>query len=142
MTRPETFRVGAYGILIEDGKVLLTHTRIPSGAVWNLPGGAVELGEGPLEALKREFIEETGLQVVASGLAHASERFHQSKDYPQNQLVKLYWFVKRTGGDPRPGGNGDDVDECRFVPLAELFEIGLTAGNLEMAHALRARGVW
>ena len=43
---PSNFRVGAYGLLIEDGRLLLTRTRTRLGAVWNLPGGALELGEG------------------------------------------------------------------------------------------------
>ena len=36
--------------------------------IWNLPGGGVELGESPWEAVVREVEEETGLELIERGL--------------------------------------------------------------------------
>ena len=64
-------RVGAYGLYRDDqGRVLLTRN---SGAsefpgLWGLPGGGVEQGEHPDDAVVREFREETGLDVRLLGL--------------------------------------------------------------------------
>ena len=54
------------GAMIKDGRILLCH-RSPDRRwypdVWDLPGGHVELGETPNEALKRELLEELGVSV-------------------------------------------------------------------------------
>src|SRR5690349_6766308 len=67
-------RVGQ-GILVEEGRVLLSGNRWYSGKplVWTLPGGRAEEGEGISEALVREFHEETGLQVEVGDLAYVAE---------------------------------------------------------------------
>jgi 8-oxo-dGTP pyrophosphatase MutT (NUDIX family) len=139
---PSRFRVGAYGLLIEEGRILITRTKTRTGILQNFPGGALELGEGALEALRREFLEETGLRVRPGALAHASESFFRSRDYPENQLVKLYWLVDREGGALRAEGNGDDVVGCFWSPLETLeADVGLTSSDLEAVRAMRERGL-
>lgn len=62
----ETFHTGqsVTGVLCRDGKVLLTrHTYGAGKGRLIVPGGYVESGETPQEALKREFLEETGIHV-------------------------------------------------------------------------------
>lgn len=55
-------RYGAYGIIVQDSKLLLTQKRAgPYKGLWDLPGGGIEFGETPEVALKREIQEETGL---------------------------------------------------------------------------------
>ncbi len=60
---PRRQRVAAYALLTRDGDVLLTRmsgrTRIEGR--WTLPGGGVDHGEDPRDALRREIYEETGL---------------------------------------------------------------------------------
>ena len=134
--------MGAYGLLVEGGQVLVTRTRTRAGSVLNFPGGALELGEGAVEALHRELAEETGLRISVGRLAYASERYHQSAAYPENQLVKIYWFIQRTGGEVRTEGNGDDIEACLWVPLDQLATVGLTPADTEMVTALNERGLW
>jgi ADP-ribose pyrophosphatase YjhB (NUDIX family) len=138
--KPSRFRVGAYGLLRSGDSLLVTRTRTVLGTITNFPGGALELGEGALDALVREFIEETGLEVRPTRLAYASERYHQSPAYPENQLVKIYWFVEQTGGTLRPEGNGDDIEAAYFVPISDLERAGLTPGDEEAVAALKAIG--
>ena len=60
---PRRQRIAAYALLLRDGEVLLTRlsslTRIQGR--WTLPGGGVDHGEDPRDALRREIYEETGL---------------------------------------------------------------------------------
>ena len=61
------FTIGAFGIIFDDrARVLLCHRRDMDA--WNLPGGGVESGELPTEAVVREVREETGLEVVVERL--------------------------------------------------------------------------
>ena len=58
------FTVTAGALIFNDaGQVLLLKHRFRAGSGWGLPGGFLEAGEQPLEALKRELREEIGLEL-------------------------------------------------------------------------------
>ena len=64
-----SFRLAAYAVCIEDGRVLLAHCVQPKGeSVWTLPGGGVEHAEDPFDAVIREVAEETGCDAVVERL--------------------------------------------------------------------------
>lgn len=133
MTVPVSkFRVAIYGVLTENGSVLMTETKIPSGTTMNFPGGGLELGESPIMALKREFLEETGCAVEIEDLLYASQDFQQNPDYPSEQLMHLYYRVKRVDNSGFLNGNEDDVvatawitpqqiPKLRIMPVDEEF---------------------
>jgi 8-oxo-dGTP diphosphatase len=61
------FTVGAFALIFDDQRrVLLCHRRDLD--FWNLPGGGLEPGELPTEAVRREVMEETGLEVAVEKL--------------------------------------------------------------------------
>ena len=61
------FTLGAFAIIFDENeRVLLSHRRDIDA--WNLPGGGVESGETPVEAVIREVTEETGLEVAVDRL--------------------------------------------------------------------------
>lgn len=65
--KPKEYRTrcGSYGIILDaHGKLLLTQQRkgVFKG-LWSLPGGGIEFGETQAQALKREFLEETALNI-------------------------------------------------------------------------------
>lgn len=126
-----TFRVAIYGVLVEDGTVLLTNTRVPSGIVTNFPGGGVALGEAPIDALAREFMEETGIVVSIERLLFCSQAFQQNPEYPREQLIHMYYQVRRTGGDIQHRGNYDDVDSVIWRAPGELTALRILAADQE-----------
>ena len=57
--------LGAYGILIENNKILLIKKKTgPYDGKLDLPGGTIEFNEKPYDTLKREFLEETGIDIT------------------------------------------------------------------------------
>ncbi len=59
----QIFRYGAYGVVRKDSQLLVTRKKSgPYQGLWGLPGGLIEFGETPEEALKRELMEETALE--------------------------------------------------------------------------------
>ncbi len=102
------FRIGVFGVILEEGQVLLSLRRDIDW--WNLPGGGMELGETVDEALCREVLEETGLQVRVGRLVGVYSK-------PQKQEVVLTFLCHIAGGDLR---ETEEVRESRFFPLDAL----------------------
>jgi 8-oxo-dGTP diphosphatase len=82
----------AVGILMKpNGDVLLGQRPAgkPYAGYWEFPGGKVDPGETILDALKREFMEELGIEVLAAdewcGVEHVYEHAH----------VRLHFFISR-----------------------------------------------
>jgi ADP-ribose pyrophosphatase YjhB (NUDIX family) len=100
------------GLLERDGKVLLARRQIePRHGFWDLPGGFLEEAEEPLEGLRREFREETGLAVEPIEWLGT-----HLEPYDDHFVLGLTWLV-RGEGEPRPG---DDVGELAFFGPGEL----------------------
>jgi 8-oxo-dGTP pyrophosphatase MutT (NUDIX family) len=130
-----TFSCRIYGVLREEDKVLLTRSKYGAKEFVNFPGGGVEIGEAPMAALLREFIEETGLGVRPSRTLYSSEGAHLSTQAPI-QIVSSYWLVERISGKLRVGGNGDDVLDLFWADPARLPTSEMFPADLEFAARL------
>lgn len=72
-------RIGAKGLIVRRGRVLLVEERRPDGsAFWTLPGGGVERGESLLEGLRRELDEELACAVSVGGIETVCRYQHES----------------------------------------------------------------
>jgi 8-oxo-dGTP diphosphatase len=78
LTHPR-FTVTAGALIFNDaGHVLLLKHRFRAGSGWGLPGGFLEVGEQPLEALQRELREEIGVEVETAEI-FASRSFKKPR---------------------------------------------------------------
>lgn len=73
-------RPGVYGVLERDGAVLLTHQAAPRSE-FQLPGGGIDPGETPSEALGREVLEETGWRIAGARRLGVYRRFTFMPEY-------------------------------------------------------------
>lgn len=142
MPKVTRFRVAIYGVLIENGKVLLTDTTVPSGIITNFPGGGLELGEAPLEAVAREFKEETNIEVAVGDLLFCSQRFQQNPEYPDEQLMHIYYRVRRVSGEVVDRGNNDDVVSVRWTAPAEILARRILQVDMEFVESAVFRGLF
>jgi 8-oxo-dGTP pyrophosphatase MutT (NUDIX family) len=78
-------------VLDEAGQVLLVRHRYQPG--WRLPGGGVDIGETPLEAVKRELAEELGLE----GGRHVLAGIYTRRLFWMGHTVVLYRAEGMTG---------------------------------------------
>lgn len=78
--RSYTLRTGAYAILPLNGRLLLTRQDAPAPEI-QLPGGGVDPGESPIQALIREVYEETGWRITRARRLGAYRRFTYMPEY-------------------------------------------------------------
>lgn len=88
------FNVRVYGILLDNEKRLLVSDEFIRGAyITKLPGGGLEFGEGTRDCLKREFKEETGLDVSIGDHIYTTDFFQISAFNQKDQIISIYYFV-------------------------------------------------
>ena len=103
---------GVQGILERDGRVLLARRgREPRRGHWDLPGGFLAETEAPLDGLRREFREETGLEIEPVELLRID-----IEPYAGRYVFSVTWLVTAVG-DPVAA---DDVAELRWFARDEL----------------------
>ena len=107
------------GALVIDahGRVLLARRAFePFKGYWDLPGGFLEEGEHPLDGLRRELREETGLEVEPlEFLGVWMDRY--GGDSTADVTLNLYWTARATAGEPQAA---DDVSELGWFDPDEL----------------------
>ncbi|MDB5190619.1 MAG: hypothetical protein JWQ96_182 [Segetibacter sp.] len=91
---PTHFNIRVYGILMDSYKrVLLADEFIRGMYVTKFPGGGLEFGEGTRACLKREFMEETGLEVTIGEHLYTTDYYQQSAFKPNDQIISIYYLV-------------------------------------------------
>ncbi len=89
------FNVRVYGILLDQANRLLVSDEFIRGNFFTkLPGGGLELGEGTRDCLKREFREETGLEVSVEEHLYTTDFFQISAFNNKDQIISIYYRVK------------------------------------------------
>ncbi|MBN3929197.1 NUDIX domain-containing protein [Streptomyces verrucosisporus] len=141
-----SFRLAAYAVCVEDGRVLLARHLLPDGGSrWTLPGGGVEHAEDPFDAVIREVAEETGCSAVVDRLLGVDSRAipaTATREGVVHQNVGVFYRVRITGGRLRPEPDGDIVESV-WTPASEvtgLRRLSLVDVGLALARDLPPTG--
>jgi len=122
---PKRQRVAVYGIGIDaDGRVLLVRAArsLTVRGRWFLPGGGLEHGEDPADALRREVAEETGLAVLGESLLGVLADSSTLPDGTHLHTVRVIYRVEEWEGSLRAEEAGSS-DAVRWVPAVELASL-------------------
>jgi 8-oxo-dGTP diphosphatase len=142
---PERPIVGVGGVVIEDGRALLIRRGSePLLGEWSIPGGTLELGETLEEAVARELLEETGLEVrvlelievfdriyVESAAGPAAQEKTRGKKGPRFHYVIVDYLCGRLSGVPCAAS---DVTALVFAAEHELPQYNLTETATRILH--------
>jgi ADP-ribose pyrophosphatase YjhB (NUDIX family) len=110
--------------------LLVERGREPLKGYWSLPGGLVETGEKLEQALRREILEETGLEVRPVYCFDPFERIMlDASGRAEYHYVLVDFLCRVVGGELRAG---DDVSRAEWVRRANLTNYHLTSGTPEM----------
>ncbi|HEX2659342.1 MAG TPA: (deoxy)nucleoside triphosphate pyrophosphohydrolase [Polyangia bacterium] len=127
MTRTRLLVVAA--LIWQDGRVLLSRRRVDQAMpdLWEFPGGKVEAGESPEDALAREVFEELGCRVEVGRIDDVV--FHA---YPTFDLYMLVYACRLVSGVPRAVA----VAQIEWIKPTDLPAMDLLPADFPLAHRL------
>ncbi|MBI2034804.1 MAG: NUDIX hydrolase [Candidatus Levybacteria bacterium] len=137
-----SFRPAAYGVIVQDGQVIVVNTR--STGKYSLPGGGVEAEETIEEGLKREIKEEIGIDIDIGDFIHFNENYFYYD--PLNEAVHSYQYFFLCF--PKTSLKGDHVIQDleafdpQWMTIDQLHEgniQGPEIGILPVMHKLLGR---
>lgn len=129
----------AVGIVEYEGRFLMVR-RVSNESTWhhrwNVPGGKASLGESPEETLRREVLEETGLEIGTPELLGIYTHHWQLPEHTQQTFVASY---RVRALHDHIVLNEAENDAYRWVTLDEFYKMeNHLDGNIEMIKTLYA----
>jgi len=121
--------LGVGALIFEGSRILMAQRgKPPLMGQWSLPGGLVETGESMESAVRREVLEETGLEVKPLGVLEIFERImRDAGGAPEYHYVLLDYICRVTGGALSAG---DDARRVEWFERRALKDLHITEGTL------------
>ena len=124
--------VSAVALIDIDGRVLITQR--PKGksmeGLWEFPGGKIESGETPEDALVRELYEELGIETWSSCLAPLTFASHRYSDF---HLLMPLFACRKWDGTPKP----NEGQILKWVHVKSLKDFPMPPADIPLIAVLR-----
>lgn len=135
---PEQPIIGVAAIVLRGDHVLLVQRgREPAKGLWGLPGGVLELGETVAEGVRREVLEECGVEVEVGPLVGVFEPMQRDDDGRlRYHYVVLDYLARYAGGELQAA---DDADDARWVVLDALESLPMLLETRAMIRKAAAQ---
>lgn len=127
-----TRRPGAYGVILRGGEALLALNESP-GEEFALPGGGIDPGESPVQALHREALEETGHRIQVLRRIGAYQRYTYMTEYDLWAHKICHIYLCRAGRQVCPPIEPDHTP--LWVPVSEAAHLLSLEGDRAMFRA-------
>lgn len=118
-------RTRVNGILIDGDRLLMVKHRMGNGRIlWSVPGGGMHFGSTAAENLKREFMEETHLEIAVGDYLFVNEYLN-----PPLHAMEHFFAVKRINGnvklgkDPELSGKNQILLEISWKSIFDIQSI-------------------
>jgi 8-oxo-dGTP diphosphatase len=120
------------GVIVKDGKVLLAQRKpgTHQALTWEFPGGKVEEGEDPRDALVRELTEEIGIRAVVGDVIDVT--FHR---YPDRAVLLIFYAVSMAPGSDAP--QALDIADLHWATGQDLTEMHLSPADRAVVPTVR-----
>ena len=130
--------LGVGALIFEGAKILLVERgKEPLKGYWSLPGGILETGEKLEAAVRREVLEETGLEVEPLSIFEIFERIMpDAGGRPEYHYVLIDYLCRPTGGRLQAAS---DVSRAEWVAEQNLGQYRLTEGTLAVIERAFAK---
>ena len=116
--------VGAVVFDAQGRLLVIQRGHDPGAGLWSIPGGRIEPGETDEQALVRELLEETNLQVMVGKLVGRVRR-----EGPGGTVIDIRDYAATVAAGTLRAG--DDAADARWVTAAELARLEVTEGLIE-----------
>jgi len=116
--------VGAVVFDTQGRLLMIQRGHDPGAGLWSIPGGRIEPGETDEQALVRELLEETNLQVMVGKLVGRVRR-----EGPPGTVIDIRDYAATVAAGTLRAG--DDAADARWVTTAELARLEVTEGLIE-----------
>ncbi len=91
------FIIRVYGLIINEKKqVLLSDEFMMNQKMTKFPGGGLQYGEGPVDCIKREALEEFGQEIEIIEHFYTTHFFQQAFFFDNHQLISIYYKIRFT----------------------------------------------
>lgn len=94
------FNIRVYGLIVHEHKLLLTDEFRLGICMTKFPGGGLQFGEGPVDCLKRECLEELNQEVEILSHYYTTDYFQQSELLPGAWQILNIYYRARLKGEP------------------------------------------
>jgi mutator protein MutT len=125
----------AAGVMFREGRLLIAqrHESDHLGGLWEFPGGKIEPGETFEECLRRELMEELGVNVTVEELLEIT-----SHEYLGHKVKIRFFQCKIFSGNPKPL----DCQSLKWVDAVELGKYEFPPADVQLIQRLRREPKW